>query len=76
MSVPNCTICGVYVNAADLEAGDYCPVCYNPTCQKHLSVVRFIWRETGQRDSVKVCQNCKRSYQHRHWDTARRDWIS
>jgi uncharacterized protein YbaR (Trm112 family) len=59
-----------------LQQGDYCPICHKPTCRKHLAVVRFRWRETRQLDSALICQNCKRSYEHRYWDSARRDWIS
>jgi hypothetical protein len=80
MSVPHCTICNAddlhQQSPDDLAQGDYCPVCHNPTCRRHLTTVRFRWRECGQVDQARVCKTCKTSYQHRYWDTARRDWIS
>lgn len=79
MAVPQCTQCrqlGVNTPTYDLEGGDYCPICYNPTCKNHLTTVRFRWKETRQLDAVLICRNCKNSYQHRYWDSARREWIS
>jgi hypothetical protein len=79
MPVPSCTICSdlnATPSQADLDSGDYCPVCHRPTCHRHLTTVRFKWRETSQVDSAKICRNCKTTYQHRYWDSARRDWIS
>lgn len=82
MSVPSCSYCDThpdekrYQTPNDLAEGDYCPICHAPTCVRHLLTVRFRWRESGDYDSAKVCKRCKTSYEHRHWDTARRDWIS
>ncbi len=82
MTVPYCKICDADAtqkaqqDPADLAKGDYCPVCHHPVCGRHLSTVRFRWRETRQVDSAQVCATCKRTYAHRYWDTARRDWIS
>jgi hypothetical protein len=79
MSVPGCTLCeraNQTPTSTELAAGDYCPICYKPTCSRHLATVRFRWRETRQTDSAQICRECKDSYQHRYWDSARRDWIS
>jgi len=76
MPVPNCHLCDTPSDPHDLQNGDYCPVCHSPTCARHLTTVRFRWRETRQVDSVKICRRCKDRYEHRYWDTARRDWIS
>jgi len=79
MAVPTCTICAsqqIATSENDLQDGDYCPICYNPTCRSHLTVVRFRWRENGQTDSALICKTCKTRYEHRYWDSARRDWIS
>lgn len=59
-----------------LADGTDCPVCYQPTCRLHLTVVRWRWRETGQVDSALVCRTCVHSYAHRKWDAVRRDWIT
>jgi hypothetical protein len=79
MSVPHCQFCqqeGTSPSPQDLEQGDYCPLCQQPTCTRHLSIVRFRWRETRQVDSVRICRTCKGRYRHRYWDSAQRDWIS
>lgn len=78
-AVPHCAICAAQsetAQAQDLANGEYCPVCYKPTCRRHLVTVRFRWRENAVLDSALVCRDCKTQYQHRYWDTARRDWIS
>lgn len=82
MSVPHCHICTSnpddYKAYGDsgLEEGDYCPICYRPTCKHHLATVRFRWLSDRRLDSAKVCISCKKSYQHRTWDVANREWIS
>lgn len=59
-----------------LDEGIDCPICYRPTCRFHLSTVRWRWRENGTVESAQICQECKRGYKHREWDTLNRDWIS
>ncbi|NJL94561.1 MAG: hypothetical protein HC915_12980 [Anaerolineae bacterium] len=82
MSVPHCALCDSNPTAkaqqtpTDLLEGDYCPVCHQPTCRAHLRIVRWRWKTTRQTDSAQVCERCKRTYQHRYWDSAQRDWIS
>jgi hypothetical protein len=82
MSVPNCHVCDAdpqekqRYGESGFEDGDYCPVCYRPTCQHHLATVRFRWHKDRKIDSTQVCIDCKRTYQHRYWDVANRDWIS
>lgn len=82
MEIPYCHVCQSaseeHQREGDpgLEYGDYCPICNRPACQQHLATVRFRWREDRRLDSAKVCIECKRTYQHRSWDVARRDWIS
>ncbi len=82
MAIPNCHICDknpeekARFGDAGLESGDYCPVCYRPTCGHHLATVRFRWKADRSVDSAKVCIECKRAYEHRYWDVANRDWIS
>lgn len=82
MSVPQCHVCNanpdehqIYGDSG-LEGGDYCPVCYRPTCKNHLVTVRFRWTKDRRVDSALVCIQCKKTYQHRYWDVANRDWIS
>ena len=82
MTVPNCHVCDsreedkkTYGDTG-LSEGDYCPVCYRPTCKFHLATVRFRWLSDRRVDSAKVCIDCKRAYLHRNWDVANRDWIS
>ncbi|MBZ0316910.1 MAG: hypothetical protein K8L91_10880 [Anaerolineae bacterium] len=82
MSVPYCHVCQSRPEEqraftdSGLEKGDYCPVCYRPTCSHHLATVRFRWRTDRRLDSALVCIECKRAYRHRNWDVANRDWIS
>lgn len=79
MAVLNCHLCaalGSQPSEQDLANGDYCPVCHRPTCRSHLATVRFRWITTRAVDSALICRDCKTSYQHRYWDTARREWIS
>ncbi|MFO7680949.1 MAG: hypothetical protein R6X34_12940 [Chloroflexota bacterium] len=82
MSVKVCYICQDEPQAvhrygqAELDDGDYCPICYQPTCRRHLSVVRWRWRENGELDSALACKNCVRTYAHRSWDVFHRDWIT
>lgn len=81
MPVPYCHICDK--NPAEKEAygqaslgeGDYCPICHRPVCRFHMARVRWRWRTTHQIASAMVCRECKNTYQHRTWDTYRRDWI-
>jgi hypothetical protein len=82
MSVRSCDICNTDPSPAArsgqeyLDEGDYCPICYAPTCRRHLSVVRWRWRESGEVDLALVCKNCVRTYAHRSWDVFHRDWIT
>ncbi|MCA9935315.1 MAG: hypothetical protein KC415_15375, partial [Anaerolineales bacterium] len=55
-----------------LEEGDTCPVCYQPTCRRHLTTVRWRWRSSGETDSALICRQCQRSYAHRTWDAHNR----
>lgn len=59
-----------------LAEGAECPVCYAPACRYHLATVRWRWKDSGRVESAQICQDCKRSYRHRDWDTLNRDWIS
>jgi hypothetical protein len=82
MPVPYCHICNAddhekqHYGDSGLATGDYCPVCYRPTCTHHMATVRFRWLKNRTLDSARICIECKRTYQHRYWDTANRDWIS
>lgn len=79
MSVPYCAISrrkNLEPSAEDLANGDYCPVCYEPISRPYFRTVRFRWRESGQVDTAQICEDCKRTYRHRYWDAAQRDWIS
>jgi hypothetical protein len=82
MAVPFCHICQanaeehrLYGNSG-LDEGDYCPICHRPTCKFHLATVRFRWIADRRIDTAKICIECKKTYQHRSWDVARREWIS
>jgi len=59
-----------------LDKGKECPVCYQPTCRYHLATVRWRWKKDGSVGAEQICQECKRTYRHRSWDTLNRDWIS
>ncbi len=82
MAVKSCHICNSdplikkRYGSAGLADGDYCPICYRPTCRYHLTTVRWRWRRTGEVDAALVCQDCKRHYEHRSWDVVNRDWIT
>ncbi|MEM7118352.1 MAG: hypothetical protein AAF614_38355 [Chloroflexota bacterium] len=82
MPVKYCAICNQEPLAKrrygtdGLAEGETCPICYAPACRYHLSTVRWRWRSTGETDSARVCKTCQRSYEHRHWDVVKRDWIT
>lgn len=82
MTVQRCYLCDEDPEAQrlygqyDLAKGENCPICYRPACAYHLTVVRWRWRDSGQVDSARVCQSCKRQYAHRQWDANNRDWIT
>jgi hypothetical protein len=82
MPVPYCHICEQnelekrQYGEASLAQGDYCPICYRPTCRYHMGRVRWRWKSTGRLDSALICIECKNAYRHREWDTYNRDWIS
>lgn len=82
MSVKYCHLCNqnsfgmARPDAEALAAGEICPVCYQPTCRRHLTIVRWRWRESGELDATLVCRDCQRSYAHRKWDAHNRDWIT
>lgn len=59
-----------------LNEGVVCPICYQPTCRFHLTVVRWRWRASGETDSALACKACVRTYAHRDWDRYNRDWIT
>ena len=59
-----------------LAEGMDCPLCFQSTCRYHLTVVRWYWRDSGEVGSALVCQECKRTYQHRNWDVMHRNWIT
>lgn len=59
-----------------LNEGRTCPVCYQPTCRYHLTTVRWRWKRDNSVDADLICKECKRSYAHRSWDSANRDWIT
>ena len=82
MSVQRCHLCDEnplearrYGSEA-LAEGSTCPLCFQPTCRFHLTTVRWRWRDGGRLDSTLVCKACRRTYAHRVWDTANRDWIT
>jgi C4-type Zn-finger protein len=56
--------------------GTDCPICQQSTCNYHLTTVRFRWRSDGQTASALICKECKRTYAHRNWDIANREWIT
>lgn len=82
MSVKYCHLCNQepfgqnLPDPAALAAGEVCPICYQPTCRRHLTTVRWRWRESGEPDAALVCRECQRSYAHRSWDAHHRDWIT
>lgn len=82
MPVKVCYICQDEPQAAyrygqaELDGGEYCPICYQPTCRRHLAMVRWRWRENGELASALACKNCVRTYAHRSWDVFHRDWIT
>lgn len=82
MSVLRCYLCEQNPDEArfygdeGLEEGQDCPICYQPTCRYHLTVVRWRWRNNGRVDSALVCKECKRTYAQRDWDTLNREWIT
>ncbi|MBK8934422.1 MAG: hypothetical protein IPM76_19320 [Chloroflexi bacterium] len=81
MTVKFCYICdqnpdGRPGDSIALAEGEYCPICNQPACRVHLSVVRWRWRESGDLDSALVCKACVRTYAHRSWDVFHRDWIT
>ena len=82
MAVQRCALCDENrvekrrYGRAGFEEGANCPICYQPTCQYHLTVVRWRWRESGEVDAARVCKTCKSSYAHRGWDVVNRDWIT
>ncbi|MCA9972796.1 MAG: hypothetical protein KC425_21405 [Anaerolineales bacterium] len=81
MAIKYCHICNEepFARRATAEAlaeGDICPVCFQPTCRRHLTTVRWRWRDSGEADAALVCRTCQRSYAHRSWDAHNRDWIT
>jgi hypothetical protein len=81
MSVPYCHVCRkkpdekeMYGDAM-LGQGAYCPICHQPACRYHMARVRWRWKDTGRIESDWICVECKNGYQHRYWDSHRRDWI-
>lgn len=82
MAVKYCHFCnqdifgGHKPTADDLAAGEVCPVCHQPACRRHLTTVRWRWRESGDLGAVLICRECQRSYAHRSWDSHNRDWIT
>ncbi|MDX1664886.1 MAG: hypothetical protein R3272_13935 [Candidatus Promineifilaceae bacterium] len=82
MSVQRCHLCRQYPEEArlygdaELQSGEGCPICYQPTCRYHLTTVRWRWRDGSGVDAARVCRECKRTYAHRDWDTLKRDWIT
>lgn len=82
MSVTRCYLCDQdpltkrrFGNGGHAD-GKNCPICALPTCRYHLTTVRWKWKETGLADEDIVCKECKRSYEHRNWDTYNREWIT
>lgn len=83
MPVTRCHICDTEHHNShrhrdeDFAAGHDCPICYRPTCRRHLVMVRWRWRNaTRDTDSARICQDCKRDYRHRDWDAINREWIT
>lgn len=82
MTVTRCHLCDSETDSKHrfqdegLVSGRECPVCYAPTCQFHLTTVRWRWKNGGGVGSERVCKECKRTYRYRSWDTLNRDWIS
>jgi hypothetical protein len=82
MSVIRCYLCEQdilfqrRVGQSGFAEGKDCPICFQPTCRYHLTIVRWYWRNTGEVGTALVCKECKRTYQHRTWDSLHRDWIT
>lgn len=83
MAITRCHLCEAEQidssqrHPADYEAGIFCPICQRPTCRRHLTVVRWRWRNaTRETDSAQICHACKREYRHRDWDVLSREWIT
>ena len=64
------------INEEALASGKECPICYAPTCRRHLVTVRWHWKNGEGVGVDQICKDCRRSYRHRSWDTLNRDWIS
>ena len=81
-AVPYCHLCEAHPedsrshHAGALDTGEYCPICYRPTCRQHLGTVRWRWIKTGRIETAQICLDCKNTYRHREWDPVHRDWIS
>ena len=83
MAVTRCYLCEeehsnrLRQDPADLEEGIVCPICHQPTCRRHLSTVRWRWRNaTRDIASARICRTCKREFRHREWDPLNREWIT
>ena len=82
MSVTRCYLCEQdplfqrRVGQSGFAEGANCPICFQPTCRYHLTTVRWYWRGTGEVGTALICKECKRTYQHRTWDSLHRDWIT
>jgi len=83
MAVTRCHLCEEEhtnrdrYNADDLAGGIDCPICFQPTCRRHLSTVRWRWRNaTRETASARICRACKSAYRHREWDPLNREWIT
>ena len=83
MTVSRCYLCDqehpdqIHYDPYDLKHGTACPVCFRPTCRRHLSTVRWRWRDaTRETDSARVCSLCRKEYRHREWDALNREWIT
>ncbi|MEJ2746900.1 MAG: hypothetical protein P8183_03125 [Anaerolineae bacterium] len=82
MSVTRCYLCEQdplfqrRMGQSGLAEGQNCPICFRPTCRYHLTTVRWYWRDTGKVGTALICKECKRTYQHRTWDSLHRDWIT
>lgn len=82
MAVEVCYLCeknpteARHLGGTGLARGRICPLCHRPTCGHHLVTVRWRWKKDHHLEETEICRECRRTYEHRGWDTLHRDWIS
>lgn len=83
MTIPYCHVCNrnpsdkAAFGDSGFENGLFCPVCHRPVCEHHLTTVRWRWK-TNRNDvgAAQVCRHCRKTFEHRNWDTLNRDWVT